>query len=189
MVLPNRIFTIAEAANCGLDRGTLARLVARGELERVSRGLYAPVGYAGDGHIELETLAARGGKFIVALESALQLHGFTSVSPHELCIAVPKGARQPAVDIPLRVIHVDERFFDVGTIERDVAGTKVRVYNPARTISDMFKFRRTLGMEVVLNSLKEACSRKIVGVDELMLWGEINRVGKVMLPYIEGCFI
>ena len=185
--LSKRIFSIAEAAECGVSRAVLANMVERGELERICRGLYAPVGYAGNGHLELEALVRRGCKFVVALESALQLHDFSAVCPHELCIAVPKGARIPAVDLPIKVVHVDRESFEIGAEERDVDGMRVKVYSVARTIADMFKFRGQVGMEVVLNSLKEALARKMFSIDELMRFAAINRVQKVMLPYIEGC--
>ena len=185
--LPKRIFSSAEAAECGVSRMMLSNLVKRGELERVARGLYAPVGYVGNGHIELEALVKRGGMFVVALESALQLYDFASVSPHELCIAVPEGARAPTVELPIKVIHVDRENFGLGVVELDVDGMRAKVYTPARTIADMFKFRGQVGMEVALNSLKEALAREMFSIDELMRSAAIDRVQKVMLPYIEGC--
>ena len=59
---------------------------------------------------------ARGTDFVVALESALRIHEFSTATPHVLWIAMRRGARTPKVDFPLKIVRwksvhpVDGRF-------------------------------------------------------------------------------
>ena len=114
--IPDKMFTAKEAADCGLPRWRLAQMVDTGELERVSRGVYMKSGAYGSTMPEVEVLVARGTDFVVALESALRIHEFSTATPHELWIAMRRGARTPKVDFPLKIVRlksvhpVDGRF-------------------------------------------------------------------------------
>ena len=62
----------------------------------------------------------------------------------------------------------------------------VRVYSPEKTIADCFKFRNKIGLDVVIEALKLYKKRKQFKVNELMKYAKIDRMEKVMTPYIEA---
>lgn len=186
--IPDKMFTAKEAAECGLPRWRLAQMVDRGDLERVSRGVYQKRGVIGSSMPEVEVLTARGTDFVVALESALWIHEFSTAAPHELWIALRRGARTPKVDFPLRIVRVDDCSFDMGAEWRDVQGVRVRVYSPAKTVADLFKFRNKLGMERALEALKDGFRKRLFTVDELFKCAKADRVFRIIVPYIEGYF-
>ena len=66
-----------------------------------------------------------------------------------------------------------------------MGGVPVRVYSPAKTVADCFKFRSKVGLDVALEALREAWRSRKATVDELMEAAEIDRVSKVMRPYLE----
>ena len=88
-ILPRRAFSVREAASLGVERARLAALVAAGGLRRLMAGVYAPVDAEVSLYPELEILAAKGSEGIVALESALRLHDFTTALPSTVYWAVP----------------------------------------------------------------------------------------------------
>lgn len=186
--IPDKMFTVKEAAGRGLPRWRLAQMVDTGELERVSRGVYMKSGIFGSAMPEVEVLMARGTDFVVALESALRIHEFSTATPHVLWIAMRRGARTPKVDFPLKIVRVDDRSFDMGAEWRDAQGVRARVYSPAKTVADLFKFRNKIGMEQALEALKEGLKRRLFTVDELLKCAKVDRVFRIIVPYIEGYF-
>lgn len=187
-MLSKGIYTVEEAERLGVSRMRLVSLVKSGELERLSRGVYATPGAGNVAMVEAVVLKKRSVDFVVALESALRVHDFTAATPHALWIAVPRGARAPAVDFPVEVVHVDTAAYKEGIEERKFAGVCVQVYSAARTVADLFKFRRRLGLDLALDALKTGLSRKMFNVDDLMRYARLDRVANVIRPYLEGYF-
>jgi len=183
---PNGVFTNAEAAKTGLRRQQLAVLAKEGKVTRISRGVYTQCESSSLSQLEMIVLAKRGTDCIIALESALVLHGFTTATPHALWIAMRRGARKPATDFPIEIIRVsDPAYFD-RIEEHDVNGVSVRVYSAAKTVADLFKFRNKTGLSLALEALHEGLRKQLFTVDELMAAAKIDRVNNLILPYVQG---
>lgn len=60
------------------------------------------------------------------------------------------------------------------------------MYSPAKTVTDCFKFRNKVGIDVALEALKDAWRSRKVTLDELTHFARINRVERVMQPYLEA---
>ena len=68
----------------------------------------------------------------------------------------------------------------------NVEGVPVRIYNPAKTVADCFKYRNKIGMEVVLDALRRYRARHGLRGDALMRCARVCRVHNVMRPYLEA---
>lgn len=186
--IPERMFTVQDARENGISRTELSALVAAGRIERVARGLYRPSGPEGSSSPEIEILARRKTDFVVTLESALRVHDLTEATPHELWIAMRTGARAPAVDFPVRIVRVGDGAYEDGVEKHDFGGIDVRVYSAAKTVADLFKFRRLVGLELAVGALKQGLREKKFSVEALMRHAKADRVANVILPYVEGYF-
>ena len=165
----------------------LSRMEARGEIERLARGLYALPGTAGTLHQSLAEVAKRTPKAVACLMTALSYHEIGTQSPFEVWIALPRGAWRPQLGHQkLRVLHFSGASFTSGIETHDVHGVKVRVYNPAKTVADCFKYRNKVGLDVALEALRESWRAKKVTMDQLNHYAEICRVRNVMRPYLEA---
>ena len=83
-----------------IPRSYLARLVARGLLDKVDRGLYLR---AGAEVTELHTLAevaARVPHGVMCLLTALRVHGLTTQTPHVVWLLIERQARAPKLSYP-----------------------------------------------------------------------------------------
>jgi hypothetical protein len=60
------------------------------------------------------------------------------------------------------------------------------VFNAAKTVADCFKFRNKIGLDVAMEALREAWRGKKVTMDDLWRYAAIDRVSKIMLPYMEA---
>ena len=186
-ILPRRAFSVREAASLGVTRSQLVAMVASGELCRLMAGVYAPVDAEVSLYPELEVLAAKGSEGVVALESALRLHDFTTALPSTLYWAVPKGAQAPRVDFPCTVLRISDAAYDSGVERHTLAdGLTIKVYSAAKTVADLFKFRSRVGVDVAIEALREGIRKRKFTVDQLMDCAKVDRVHAVISPYVES---
>ena len=174
-----------DLAELGLPREYLHRLWQAGELERVARGLYVSLeGELSQHHslVQASRLAPQG---VVCLLSALRFHEIGTQEPNSVWLALPRGAWTPRTELRLKVVHLSPMTHRAGIEEHDIEGVTVRVYNPAKTIADCFRFRRRVGLDVALEALREAWRERRLGVEQLWRYAELDRVANVMQPYLE----
>lgn len=169
-----------------ISRTQLARMQARGVIERLGRGLYALPGASGTLHQSLVEVAKRVPKAIACLLTALRFHELTTQAPFEVWIALPRGAWRPRLKYPrLRVLRFSGYSLTEGIETHAIQGVPVRVYNPAKTVADCFKYRNKFGLDVALEALRECWREKKATMDELNRYAEVCRVRNVMRPYLE----
>jgi predicted transcriptional regulator of viral defense system len=182
-----QIVRAKDAAGLGIPRNYLGRLVQRGLLEKVRRGLYTSPQFSGTEHISLVEVSYQLPKGIVCLLSALRFHNFTTQSPHEVWIAVGQKAWAPKLPSPsIRLVRMSGQALHFGVEEHPIAGTIIRVFNPAKTVADCFKFRNKIGVEVAIEALKESRKTKKATMDELWAAAKVCRMANVMRPYLES---
>src|SRR2546426_9115255 len=75
----------------GVHQRDLYALRDAGVLESVSRGVYRLSELPPLAEPDLVTVATRVPKAVIALISALHVHGLTTEIPHEVSIALPRG--------------------------------------------------------------------------------------------------
>ena len=87
---------------------------------------------------------------------------------------------------PIRVVHFSGKSFDFGITEHSVEGGTIRVYGPAKTVADCFKFKGKVGTELAVQALRECFRQKKATMDELWAAAKVCRVTNVMRPYMES---
>lgn len=126
-------------------------------------------------------------KVVVCLLSALQFHELGTQLPHEVWIALPEGTQKPAVDYPpLRIARMRGGAYSEGIETITAHGTPIRVYSVAKTVADSFKFRNKIGIDVALEALKDAWRTRKLNMTDLAHFARVNRVERVMRPYLES---
>ncbi len=170
----------------GMSRVALMRLVEQGKLEKLGRGLYGLRGMAYDENQQLLEVCQQVPKAVICLLSALQYHGLTTETPHAIWLAIPEGCRQPGLAYPpVKVCRYSAVSHKAGVQEMEVAGGKIRVYNPAKTVADCFKYRNKIGKDVALAALKDCWQQRRATVNELTHYARVCRVLNVMKPHLE----
>jgi predicted transcriptional regulator of viral defense system len=171
----------------GIWRAKLRDYVEQGVLSKVGRGLYTRAGLKiGENH-SLAEAGKRAPGATVCLLSALRFHGLTSQQPHEVWLAVDVKARAPKADpLAFRVVRFGGAALTEGREENVIEGVPVKIYNPAKTVADCFKFRNKIGLDVALEALRETWRARRCGIQELMRYARVCRVANVMRPYLES---
>ena len=176
-----------DLARDDIPRATLSRLVARGELTQVSRGLYALPRQTRSGQHQLAEIAARIPQSVFCLLTALRFHQLTTQSPHEVWLAIPNKAHAPKLDYPpLHIVRFSGSSLTAGIESHNVDGALIRVYSVAKTVADCFKYRNKIGLDVALEALRECRREKRASNDELWHYAKLCRVANVMRPYLES---
>jgi predicted transcriptional regulator of viral defense system len=173
----------------GVHTQVLTRLVREGKLERASRGWYRlPLpAYNMTEHHGLVLATAAAPKGVICLISALQFHKIGTQLPRQVWIALPRGARTPAIEYPpMLVVHVSGEAFTAGVEEHALEGQRVRVYSVAKTVVDCFKFRNRIGMDVALEALNEGWRERKFKMSDVAEYARICRVWNGMRPYLEA---
>lgn len=169
----------------GFDRVQLRQAVEAGLLEHAGRGLYRPPEADITEHHTLAEVAKRVPKGVICLLSALRFHGLTTQSPHEIWITIPHKAWHPRLDnVGLRVMRSSGAALSEGVETHVIEGVPVRIYQPAKTVADCFKFRNKIGLDVALEALRDVWRRRRVTMNELERYARIDRVPRVMHPYL-----
>ncbi len=171
----------------GIPREYLIRLSRQGRLEKLGRGLYQmPQADITENH-SLAEACKKIPNAIICLLSALRFHGLTTQLPFEVWLAIDRKARIPKMDgLKLRVSRFSKEARSVGVEDHVIEGVKVRVFSPAKTVADCFKYRNKIGLDVALEALRDCRRQRKCTNNELWHYAKILRVSNVMRPYLEA---
>ena len=181
------ILRTAQALRTGIHPSTLYTMRDAGSLEVVSRGVYRLAGSKPLGNPDLVTVATRVRGGVICLISALAFHEITTQIPHEVHVALQRGAQEPRLDHPpIKTYRFTRQAFTTGVGTHELDGVSVRIYSPEKTLTDCFKFRNKVGLDTAVEAVRFYRERRSVNVDALMRYAAICRVEKVMRPYLEA---
>ena len=181
------IIRTRELKDLDLPRVYLTRLVRDGRLERVSRGLYRLPDSDIYSHQTMIEVSKRIPNSVICLLSALSFHEVTTQNPRQVWIAMERGTWKPCIrDLPIRIFQFSGKSFREGIVDLRVNGVAVKVYNPAKTVADCFKYRNKIGLDVAIEAVRDVLRKRKATVDEVIKFARICRVFNVMRPYLEA---
>jgi predicted transcriptional regulator of viral defense system len=150
-LLAQPMFTVAEAAKCGVSRQSLVYYTKKGILERLHSGTYRSAEYEPIVDFEWEGLAQAAASIpngIICLISALCYYRLTDQVMRECWIAIPHRQRAPRRP-NTRIIRM--RNLELGLTEMMLGEFPVRIFNRERCIVDAFRY---LDKEIAIKALK-----------------------------------
>ena len=170
-----------------IPRAVLKRLVEREHLVRRSRGVYTVSDHEPTRHTDLAEVCARTPGATVCLISALDFHELTTQIPHAVWIMIDRSGRRPKIARPsIHIVYASGESRTAGVETHTVEGAKVAMTNTAKTVADCFKYRDHVGQDVAIEALRDCLRRRKATPSEVYEMARIDRVTKVMRPYIEA---
>lgn len=174
-------------AAAGVTPSTIARLVEDGELERIGRGLYRRAQQDVSEHQSLIEAAKTAPLGVICLLSALRFHGLTTQLPHAVWLMIDQKARAPkSVSQRLKIIRASGASLTAGVTRRRLEGVTIAITTPAKTVADCFKYRGRTGIDVAIEALRDGLNQRAFTPDEFLKMATINRVARVVRPYLEA---
>ena len=181
------ILRTSQALKAGIHPATLYAMRDSGEIEVISRGVFRLSDIPPLGNPDLVTVASRVPHGVICLISALSFYELTTQIPHEVHVALQRGAEEPRLDYPpIRTYRFTGEAFTAGVDIHDLDGVSVRIYSLEKTLADCFKFRNKVGLDTVIEAIRFYRERRKIKVDDLMRYATICRVNKIMRPYLEA---
>ncbi|MBU4219925.1 MAG: type IV toxin-antitoxin system AbiEi family antitoxin domain-containing protein [Actinobacteria bacterium] len=181
------IVSTAEVRSRGIHHEYLRQLCAEGKLMRVGRGLYMLPDAEVTAHHGLAQAGKAVPKGVICLLSALRFHEIGTQAPHEVWMAIDRRAARPRARHPrMRIVRFSGKALTEGIDEHIIEGVRVRIFNPAKTVADCFKYRNKIGLDVALEALREVIRERKCTTDEMWRYAKVCRVTKIMRPYMEA---
>ena len=182
----NGILRTAEAIKLGIHPTYLYKLRDEGILESLGRGVFRLASMPDFSEPDLVLATKRIPQGVICLISALSYYELTTQIPHFVYMALPRTSRRPQAGYPpLRCFWYSKCAYEAGVETISVNGFPVKIYSIEKTLADCLKFRQKIGMDVVLEALKEYWRKGRTDLDKLYDYAKICRVEKILQPIME----
>jgi len=181
------VVSAREVRELGIHHEYLRRLCAEGLLVREAHAVYSLRDAAATADHSMVIVSKAAPKGVVCLLSALHFHGIGTQLPQAIWLAIPRGSAQPRVERPrVEIVRFSGESMTEGVEEHVLEGVSVRIYSPAKTVADCFKFRNKIGLDVALEALRQVLGEHRSAIGDLWRYAGICRVQRVMRPYMEA---
>jgi predicted transcriptional regulator of viral defense system len=188
LLASRRLVRARDLKEFGIPREYLSRLLKKGLISRVQRGLYELADATLDDQwTTLAEVCRVIPKATICLVSALQFHGLTTQSPHKVWVALPKGTHKPRISpVKLECVYMRKNSLPESSVLRvQRHGDEIRITTRAKTVADSFKFQRRVGRDVAVEALKDYVSSS-GNLNELLREAERDRVKGEIVPILEA---
>jgi predicted transcriptional regulator of viral defense system len=176
---------LTEFSAAGITATTVGRMERAGEVVRLARGLYQLPDAALDAQQSLAEAARLVPKGVICLASALAFHGLTDHMPPKVWIAIGRKDWRPRLTYPpIRIARFSDELLQRGVERKKIAGTPVPVFGVAKTVADLFRYRRTVGDALAIEGLRQALRQRKATPAAIAREAEGAGVWATMEPYL-----
>lgn len=169
----------------GVTPATLSRLVDRGRLLRVGRGLYQLSDAEVDPNHSLAQAAKQVPKGVVCLASALSYYGLTDQLPARTWMAVGKDDWAPRI-AGLRLIRTAPVLLRSDIVVQKIDGVPVKMFTRARCVVDAFRHEGKVGRNLAIESLRSALRDRTTSPAEIADTAKRLGAWTKVRPYLEA---
>jgi predicted transcriptional regulator of viral defense system len=186
---------LSELTAAGITRATVKRMKEKGLVTQLGRGLYQLPEAEIDTNHSLAEAAKQVPKGVVALTSALAFHELTDTIPSRVWLAIgPKDRHPRSTHPPLQVVHFKPERLHEGVETHSIEGVPVKIFNPAKTVVDLFRYRHRAGtryrhspgQNLALEGLREALRTRKATSAQIANYARKAGIWKAMQPYLEA---
>ena len=175
--------------SAGFRTSTIKEFVEQGILEKIKPGLYRLSEIDEPSEISLDLLdiskAIPEGR--ICLLSALSHFQLTTFNPSRVDVAIKSYSRAPkTIHPPVNIYFFTKRYFETGTMQIETKYGKVNIYDQEKTICDVFRYRKKLGEDIALESLKNYLNGTKINLSKLHHYAEVCNVKTIITPYIKS---
>jgi predicted transcriptional regulator of viral defense system len=186
---------LSELTRAGVTAATVSRMVEKGLIARLGRGLYQLPDAAFDANHFLAEVAKRVPRGVICLASALAFHELTDSIPARVWMAIGPKDRLPRIATPpIQFVRFGPKVLGAGIEEHLIEGVKVRIYAPAKTVVDLFRYRNRAGpryrhspgLSLAIEGLREALRARKATPSEIARCAQQAGAWKIVQPYLEA---
>ena len=152
--------------------------VAKGNVVRLRNGIYALPDEMAKTMVDVETIVPGG---ILCMYSAWAYYELTTKLPPEICIAIEKKRKVTLPDYPpISLYYWSQTTIEIGVIQQEIDGYKVKIYDLEKSVCDAVKFRNKIGIDISSEVLKNYLKRPDKNLTRLNEYAKQMRVANIM---------
>ncbi|MEG2289316.1 MAG: type IV toxin-antitoxin system AbiEi family antitoxin domain-containing protein [Clostridium sp.] len=180
----NGMITSAILTKEKIPRHYLKKLVDKGVIMKIERGIYCKVDMWED---EMYVLQSKYSKGIFSYETALYIHGFTDRTPIKYVMTFPstynvKSLEQESV----RTKKAIKNIYELGVTEGiSPCGNKIKIYDLEKTLCDIVRGNNSCDIQIVNQAMKKYAAYNKKDISKLMGYAEKLRVKNKIANYME----
>jgi len=191
----NGMMRLAEFTERGISAATIQRLEQKGLVLRLARGLYQLPDAELDPNHSIAEAAKRVPKGVICLTSALAFYELTDTMPSRVWMAIGLKDWLPQVtEPPLQLVRFGPKVLDAGIETHKIEGVTVRIYSPAKTIVDLFRYRHSAGtryrespgLNLAIEGLREGLRTRKASAAAIAKFAEEAGAWKIVEPYLDA---
>jgi len=178
MKISGGIITYKELKKNNIPTIYLKRMVEKGELTKVDRGIY--MGPNGD-YDEYFFFNNKYKVPVFSFLSALYIHNFTDIIPSEKEITVYKGYNSHCVKDNTIIHYTIKEIYELGITEKKtIFGNTAKVYDLEKTICDLVKNRNKIDSELFSKTINRYGRYENKDLDKLYSYSKKMKIYEEM---------
>jgi predicted transcriptional regulator of viral defense system len=171
----------------GIHPRDIKRMRDEGRILRLTKGLYRlgdiPL-VSNQGFVDIAHAVPEG---VICLLSALSYYELTTFNAQTISMAICRGTWEPTIDYPpVEFYRFSRDQFAAGIDQVRIGNSKVRIYQPEKTICDCFRYRGKLGLDVAKEGLAEYLKRRDRDLEKLLEYAEICRIAPLLKTWVNA---
>ena len=157
--------------------------VAKGNVVRLRNGIYVLPDEMAKTMIDVDTIVPDG---ILCMYSAWAHYELTTKLPPSICIAIEKKRKVILPDYPpVSLYYWSRPALEIGVIQQEIDGYKVKIYDLEKSVCDAVKFRNKIGIDISSEILKNYLKRSDKNLTRLNEYAKRMRVANTMNSLID----
>ncbi len=186
MLREQGLMRAGELRSRGITAATLSRMSADGVVVRLGRGLYQLADAPLEEQHTVAEAAKRVPRAVVCLVSALAFHGLTDQHPRRVWLAIGHKDWAPKLDTPpIRIVRYSKTLLAADVEHARVEGAEVKVFGAVRTVVDLFRHERLVGIPLAIEGLKELLRSRTATVGSVAEKAQALGAWTKIRPYLE----
>lgn len=174
----------SDLAKHNIPRTYLNILLQKGEINRISRGVYSATNAIPD---EMVSLQARFKVAVYSHETALYLLDLTDRTPYVYSVTVRAGYNANSLkDTGAKVYFINRERYSIGKIvSKSPHGNDIWTYDLERTVCDILRNRNQIDVQLLNEAIKRYSVRKEKRLDRLSDYAGKFGIQKIVRDYLE----
>ncbi len=180
----NNLLFASDLTALHIPRTYLSILESKGEIQRVSRGIYIATDSLAD---EMVCIQTRYKNAIFSHETALYLSGQTDRTPLTYSVTVPSGYNASLMKANgIKVYFVKSDLYSMGSITvKSPHGNDIKTFNLERTICDILRSRNRIDIQILNEAMKRYAAHPDRNIDQLYRYAQEFGVQNIVRRYME----
>lgn len=180
----NGVIETFQVEELGINNKVLTRMIEKGLIERVARGVYIREDTFEDQYFITQAICRKG---IFSHETALYFHDLCDRTPIRYQLTIPSYYNTKLLkDKSYDFFYLKYELYEIGIIEMKTPyGNKIKVYNLERTICDIIRNKKRIETALFTDAMKRYAVRKDRNSIRLHKYGKLFNIEDEIRKYLE----